>query len=118
MFHVVLVSYTRTRTRTNTNPNGTKASATGILRTASTYMHYHQQPPRLLGVTKRMHGGLLVPFETGGGKAEVPNTAGVKQGGKMALLPRYKKFVMQPASIRWATRYWWESSSSGRTRAR
>jgi hypothetical protein len=32
-----------------------------------------------------MHEGLLVSFEIGGEKAEVPNTAGVKQGGKMAL---------------------------------
>ena len=35
-------------------------------------------PSHLLGVIKRMREGLLVSFEVGGEKAEVPNTAGVK----------------------------------------
>jgi len=33
-----------------------------------------------------MHEGLLVSFEIGGEKVEVPNTAGVKQGDNMAPL--------------------------------
>jgi hypothetical protein len=50
-------------------------------------------PPHLLGVIKRMHEGLLVSFEIGGEKVEVPNTAGVKQGDNMA--PVLFIFVMQ-----------------------
>lgn len=50
-------------------------------------------PPHLLGVIKRMHGGLLVSFGIGEEKVEVSNTAGVKQGGSMA--PVLFIFVMQ-----------------------